>query len=154
MRVCQVLIIIHQVLTHLIHTFSHPITHISPLSHSLGNKDDSRSYLASSAKAGNQHKNPGGEKRGLHSLIKGSVGHRNVHIRGCSYMYRLINSIERVHLEPQDHHHRWCPAYADTDYLPNGMVPPYHSALGHLGVHRHTETVRRSTRPLEVTMLS
>ena len=74
------LIIIHQVLIHHIHTFSHPITHISPLSHSLGDKDDSRSYLASSAKAGNQHKNPGGEKKGLHSLIKGSVGHRNVHI--------------------------------------------------------------------------
>ena len=79
--------------------FSHSITHISPLSHSLGDKDDSRSYLASSANAKNQHKNPGGEKTGLDSLIKGSVGHRNVHIRGCSYTYRSINSTECVHLE-------------------------------------------------------
>ena len=66
--------------------------------------------LASSAKAKNQHKNQGGEKKGLHSLIKGSVGHRNVHIRGCCYTYGSINSAERVHLEPQDHHHRRCPA--------------------------------------------
>ena len=97
--------------THLIHMVSHPITHISPLSHSLGDKDDSCSYLASSAKAENQHKNPGGEKKGLPSLIKGGVGHRNVHIRGCGYTYRSINSAERVHLEPQDHHHRrWPPS--------------------------------------------
>ena len=79
--------------------FSHPITHISPLSHSLGDKDDSCSYFASSAKAENQHKNLGGEKKGLHSLIKGSIGHRNVHIRGRGYTYRSINSVERVHLE-------------------------------------------------------
>ena len=78
---------------------SHPITHISPLSHSLGDKDDSRSYLASSSKVGNQRKNPGGEKKGLHSLIKGSVGYRNVHIQGRGYTYRSINSAERVHLE-------------------------------------------------------
>ena len=90
--------------------FSHPITHISPLSHSLGDKDDSRSYLASWAKARNQHKNLGGEKKGLHSLIKGSVGHSNVHIRGRGNTYRSINSTERVHLEPQDHNHQRCPA--------------------------------------------
>ena len=36
--------------------FSHPITHIS---HSLGDKDDSRSYLASLAKAENQHMDKG-----------------------------------------------------------------------------------------------
>jgi hypothetical protein len=30
-------------------------THLTTLSHSLGDKDDSRSYLASTAKAGNQH---------------------------------------------------------------------------------------------------
>ena len=75
MQVCQVL-------THLIHMFSHPITHISPLSHSLGDKDDSLSCLASSANARIQHKNLGGEKKGLHSPIKGSVGHRNIHIQG------------------------------------------------------------------------
>jgi hypothetical protein len=80
--------------------FTHPITHISPLSHSLGDKDDSLSCLASSAIAGIQHKNLEGEKKGFHSLIKGSVGHRNVHIWGCGYMYRLINFAERVHLEP------------------------------------------------------
>ena len=49
------IIIVHQVLTHLIHTFTHPITHISPHSHSLGGKDDSHSYLASMAQAKNQH---------------------------------------------------------------------------------------------------
>jgi hypothetical protein len=43
--------------------------------------------------------NPGGEKKGLHSLIKGSVGHMNVHIRGRGYTYRSINFAERVHLE-------------------------------------------------------
>ena len=79
--------------------FSHPITHISSLSHSLGDKDDSCLYLASSAKAKNQHNNLGGEKKGLHSLIKGSVGHRNIHNRGYGYTYRSINSAERVHLE-------------------------------------------------------
>ena len=53
---------------------------------------------------------PRGNKKGLHSLIKGSIGHRNVHIRGCGYTYRSINYAERVHLEPQDHNHRRCPA--------------------------------------------
>ena len=156
MRVCHVLIIIiDQVLTRLIHMFSHPITHISPLSHSLGDKDDSRSYLASSAKARNQHKNLGGEKKGLHSLIKGSVGHRNVHIRGCDYTYRSINSSKRVHLEPQDHHHRWWPpSRLIPGCLPTGTMSPCHSALGHPGVHRHAETVRCSTGPPKVTMLS
>jgi hypothetical protein len=67
-------------------------THLTILVLSLGDKDDSYSYLGSSAKAGNQHKNPGGETKGLHSLIKGSVGHRNIHIRGHDYTYRLINS--------------------------------------------------------------
>jgi len=146
MRVCQVLITIHQVLTHLIHTFSHPITHISPLSHSLGDKDDSHSYLASSAKANNQHKNRGGEKKGLHSLIKGSVGHRNVHIQGCGYTYRLINSTEHVHLEPQDHHHRCCTSSRLMPGYPlTGTMPPYHLALSHPRDHRHAETMRRST---------
>ena len=42
---------------------------------------------------------PRGEKKELHSLIKGSVGHRNVHIRVHGYTYRSINSTERVHLE-------------------------------------------------------
>jgi hypothetical protein len=93
-----------------IHMFSHPITYISPLSHSLGDKDDSLSCLSSSAKVGIQHKNLGGEKKGLYSLIMGSVGYRSVHIRGCGCMYRSINSTKHVHLEPQDHHHRWCPA--------------------------------------------
>ena len=126
----------HQVLTHLIHTFSHPITHISPLSHSLGNMDDSCSYLASSAKAGNQHKNPGGEKKGLRSLVKESISHRYVHIRGHGYMYRSINSAERVHLEPQDHHHRrWQPSRLIPGCLPTGMMPPYHLALSHPRVH-------------------
>ena len=47
---------------------SHP--HVLPSHHThlttltlLGDKDDSRSYLASSAKAENQHKNLGGEKK-------------------------------------------------------------------------------------------
>ena len=148
MRVCQVLIIIHQVLTHLIHTFSHPITHISPLSHSLGDKDDSLSCIASSAKARIQHKNRGGEKKGLYSLIKGSVGHRNVHIRERGYTYRSINSAERVHLEPQDHHRRrWPPSRLIPGCLSTSTMPPYHLALGHPGVHRHAETMRHSTGP-------
>ena len=89
----------------------------------------------------------GEKKKGL-SLIKGSVGHRNVHICGCSYMYRLINSAERVHLEQQDHHHRrWPPPRMIQGYLRTGMMPPYHSALSHPGVHQHAETVRRSTGP-------
>jgi hypothetical protein len=88
--------------------FTHPITHISPHPHSLGGKDNSLSCLASTAKAGTNTK-PRGEKKKRHlSLIKGTVGHRNVHIRGRGYTYRLINSAERVHLEPQDHHHRRC----------------------------------------------
>ena len=148
MRVCQVLIIIHQVLTHLIHTFSHPITHISPLSYSLGNKDDSCSYLASSAKVRNQHKNLGGKKKGLHSLIKESVGHRNVHIRGRGYTYRSINSAECVHLEPQDHHHRWWPpSRLIPGCLPTSTMPPCYSALSHPRVHRHAKTVRSSIGP-------
>ena len=108
MQVHLYFIIVHQGLTHLIHTFTHPITHISPHSHSLGGKDDSLSWLASTAKARNQHQTQWGKKKGLHSLIKGSVGHRNVHIRGHGYTYRSINSTEHVHLEPQDHHHWWC----------------------------------------------
>jgi hypothetical protein len=58
MQVQQDFIIkVHQVLTHLIHMFSHPITHISP--HSLGDKVDSRLYLASTAKAGSNTKTQG-----------------------------------------------------------------------------------------------
>jgi hypothetical protein len=96
MHVHQYFIIHHQVLTHLIHTFTHPITHISPHSHSLGGKDDSLSYLASSAIVGNQQTQ--GEEKGLISLLEGSVGRGNVHIQGRSYTYRLINSAKRVHL--------------------------------------------------------
>jgi hypothetical protein len=44
------IIIVHQVLTHIIHTFSHP-KHTSHLTLSLGGKVNSRSYLASMAKA-------------------------------------------------------------------------------------------------------
>jgi len=79
--------------------------HITPHSHTLVSNDDSLSFLASRAKAKNQHQTQGEKKKGLHSLIKGSVGHRNVHIRGHGYTYRSINSTEHVHLEPQDHHH-------------------------------------------------
>ena len=32
-------------------------------------------------------------------------------------------------------------------YLPTGVMPPYHSALGHLRVHRKAKTVRHSIRP-------
>jgi hypothetical protein len=63
------IIIVHQVLTHLIHTFTHPkhtshliLPHLisyhlisSHLTLSLGSKVDSRSYLASMAKARIQH---------------------------------------------------------------------------------------------------
>ena len=147
MQVHQYFIIVHQVLTHLIHTFTHPTTHISPHSHSLGGKDDSRSYLASMAQARNQHQTQGEKKKGHLSLIKGSVGHRNVHIRGCGYTYRSINSTERVHLEPQDHHHRGALPRLIPGYLPTGAMPPYHSTLGHPGVHQNTETVRCSTKP-------
>ena len=82
------------------------------------------------------------------SLIKGSIGHRKVHIYRHSYTYRSINSIERVHLEPKDHHHRWWPpSRLILGYLPTGVMPPYHSALGHPRVHRNAEIVRHSTRP-------
>jgi len=60
--------------------FSHPIIHISPLSNYLGDKDDSCPYHAPLAKVRNQGKNLGGEKKGLHSLIKGNIGHRIVHV--------------------------------------------------------------------------
>ena len=133
------------------HTFTHPITHISPHSHSLGGKDDSLSYLALSTNS-RSPTNPGGEKKGLHSLIKGSVGHRNVHIQGRVYTYRSINSAERVHLEPQDHHHRRCiPPRPIPGYLPTGAMPPYHSALGHPKVPRHAETMRHSIGSPRVT---
>ena len=128
--------------------FTHPITHISPHSHSLGGKDDSLSCLASTANARIQHHTQGEKKKELHSLIKGSVGHSNVHIRGCGYTYRSINSAERVHLEPQDHHHRWWPpSRLIPGCLPTGTMSPCHSALSHPGVHRHAETVRHSTGP-------
>jgi hypothetical protein len=74
-------------------------SHTSHHSHSLGGKDDSRSYLAPMAKAEIHHQTHG-EKKGHLSLIKGSVGHRSVHMQGHGYMYRLINSAERIHLEP------------------------------------------------------
>ena len=126
--------------------FTHPITHISPHSHSLGGKDDSHSYLASTANAGPI--NLGGEKKGLHSLTKRVGSLRNVHNRGHGYTYRSINSAELVHLYPQDHYHRRCaPPRLMPGYQPTSTMPSYHSALGLLGVHRHAETVRRSTGP-------
>ena len=63
MQVYQYFIIAHQVLTHLIHTRSPMPSHISPYFHSLGGKDNSLSYLASTTKAGNQHQNQGGRRR-------------------------------------------------------------------------------------------
>ena len=58
-------------LTHLIHTFSPPITHItSHLTLSLGDEIDSRSDLASTAKAGILHKTRGKGRKGLLSLIE------------------------------------------------------------------------------------
>ena len=32
-------------------------------------------------------------------------------------------------------------------YLPTGVMPPYHSVLGHPGVHQNAKIVRHSTRP-------
>jgi hypothetical protein len=65
------IIVIHQVLTHFIHTFPYPITHLTTLSHALGDKDDSRSYLASTAKAENQHQTWGKvERTPLTSQVK------------------------------------------------------------------------------------
>ena len=58
-------------LTHLIHTFSPPITHItSHLTLSLGDEIDSRLDLASTAKARIQHETRGKGREGLLSLIK------------------------------------------------------------------------------------
>jgi hypothetical protein len=58
-------------LTHIIHTFSPPITHItSYLTLSLGEEIDSRSDLASTTKARIQHKTRGKGRKGLLSLIK------------------------------------------------------------------------------------
>jgi hypothetical protein len=54
MQVHQYFIIVQQVLTHLIHMFTLPITQISPYSHSLGDKDDSLSYHAWTSKVENQ----------------------------------------------------------------------------------------------------
>ena len=62
MQVHQYFIIVHQVLTHLIHTFTHPITHISPHYHSLGGKDNSLMCLASTTKAKTNTK-PRGRRR-------------------------------------------------------------------------------------------
>ena len=58
------------------HTFTHPITHISPHSHSLGGKDDSLSCFASMAKAGKKHQNQGEEKKdtSLHSSEARNIG--------------------------------------------------------------------------------
>jgi hypothetical protein len=58
-------------LIHLIHMFSPPITHITPhLILSLGDEIDSRSDLASTAIARNQHETRGKGRKGLLSLIK------------------------------------------------------------------------------------
>jgi hypothetical protein len=73
MQVVNILIIRYSsVLTYLKHTFfPNPITHItSHLTLSLGDGIDSRSDLASTAKAKNQHKTQGKGRRGLLSLIK------------------------------------------------------------------------------------
>ena len=39
-------------------------------------------------------------------------------------------------------------------YLSTGVMPSYHSALGHPRVHWHAETVRHGTGPPKVTTLS
>jgi hypothetical protein len=63
------IIIVHQVLTHPIHMFTHPFTHISPHPHSLGGKDDSLSSLPQRPRP-EANTNPGGEKKGHLSLVK------------------------------------------------------------------------------------
>jgi hypothetical protein len=61
MQVVNILIKdVYQILIHLMHTFLPNPSHISHLiSLSLGDEIDSRSDLASTAKAGNQHKTQG-----------------------------------------------------------------------------------------------
>jgi hypothetical protein len=98
-----------------------------------------------------QHRKPTtqGEEEMTPLSNKGSVSHRNVHIREHGYTYRLINSTECVHLEihkiiiiDADHRLGW------FWRLPTSAMPPY------LEIHWHAETMRRSTLPLEATMLS
>jgi hypothetical protein len=67
------IIIVHQVLTHLIHTFSHPTTylvtsHLSS-SHSLIGMDDSLSSMSQQPKPGQYTENPR-KVEGLLSLVK------------------------------------------------------------------------------------
>ena len=129
MQVHQYFIIVHQLLSHPhVHPSHH--THLTTLSLSLGGKDDSLSYPALSANYRSPTNLEGRRRKDL-SLIKGSIGHRMVHIRGHGYTYRSINSIEGVHLEPQDNHHRWCaPPRLILGYLPTSAMPPYLAALG------------------------
>jgi hypothetical protein len=67
------IIIVHQVLAHLIHMFSHP-KHTSHLTLSLGGKVDSRSYLASTAKAVSNTKTRGKVER---TPLSNQVKHRS-----------------------------------------------------------------------------
>jgi hypothetical protein len=62
------------------HVLSSHHTHLTTLSHSLGDKDDSLLCLASSAKARIQHKNPRGREERTPLTNQGSAGYRNVHI--------------------------------------------------------------------------
>ena len=71
MRVVDILVLIHQVLTHHSHTSIHPSPHNSPHSRSLGGKDGSLSCLAPSALTGTPT-NPGGreERTPLSNQVK------------------------------------------------------------------------------------
>jgi hypothetical protein len=65
--------------------FSQPITHItSHLTHSLDDEIDSRSDLASMAKAGNQHETQGKVER---TLLSNQVNHRSW---GCPYPWTRL----------------------------------------------------------------
>jgi hypothetical protein len=98
MQVVNILVIL------VLSSFNPSHSHVCPIpshtSHlislSLGDETDSRSDLASMVKARIRHETRGKVERT--PLIKWSVGHENVHIRGRGYTYRLINSAERVHL--------------------------------------------------------
>jgi len=139
--------IISQLLIQPFHTFSHPSTHISPHSHSLGGKDDSRSCLALAAIAGNNTTQGKVERTPLTSQMKLYLG--KVHSRE-RHMYRSIKQkLCRSLHHPQDHHHRCC----TSSRLIPGCLPTKHDATLPLRTgaipeyHRHAETVRRSTGP-------
>ena len=110
MQVHPYFIIVHQVLNHLIHLFTHPITHISPHSHSLGGKDNSLSCLASTVKARNQHQTQGEKKKAHLSLVKWSSNIEKFHSRGKDSICidrSTIHSAE-VYTTHKIHHHRRC----------------------------------------------